>query len=244
MKGFVSILVVLVVVLFLSASAFGAAGGGGDDGVQRTNLSSSISEPGFGFYYGTYSADGETNFSAGMTNSDRIGNVNVSVQRDSINPTHGWVYANFSGIVGDPAVKMNWMNQSTNINRHGVQYNSYVSLGSHQEIIWPIEKAAGGGEPIFGDWLSSGNASMTLSDVSPTYANMDYSEYIDEWSDTTHFNGTVRWELDFNSMDAAMAYSGIAPTSVSSQPVPEPSSFAMMMLGVIGFGLAIRFRRR
>jgi hypothetical protein len=223
----VSIVVTMFVMMF-STLAFGQTAG-------STNLWSSIDEPGFHFSYDTSSAGGKTDFYANMGNSDRIASVSVSVNRDSNDPMHGWVNANFCGIVGEVPGAMEYQGQSMNIGRHGVQYSSNVGLSAYQEIIsWPIEKD---GEPIYGEWMSSANASVTLFDVTPTWANMNYSEYTDNWSNITYFNGNVQWQVEFSSESAARAYGSFGTTSV-----PEPATMSLLVIG--GIASVIRRRRR
>lgn len=216
--GFFCVLVLaLLCLLSTTASAAGM-------NAPVNNLWGNIDLPGFQFNYGTSSAGGKTNFDAGMTNSDRLSSVNVSISHDSTDPTRGWVNANFYGILGDQPVPMQYQSQSADINRHGVQYGYYISLGAYQEIVsWPTDKD---GTPIYGDWLSTGNVSVTLFDVTPTWARCNYDEYLDEWSGTKYFSGNVNWEVEFNST----SYDSLGTVSST---VPEPCTMTVLASGAL-----------
>lgn len=202
--------------------------------VAINNLSSSIDLPGFNFSYSTYTADGKTDFSAYMTNSDRISTVSAFLEHDTSDPAYGWVNVAFYGTVGDTPGVMDQQGQRMDVNRHGVGYGAYVSLGSYQETIWPYPIGA---EPQLGDWLSQGWGSVTLSDVTPTWSDCNYSENTDPWSGDTYFNGLARWHVRFDSLDVADAYSNLGQVSV-----PEPATMSLLGLGLLG--IIARRRRR
>jgi len=221
--------IVTVMAALITETSFGAGGSSS----QSSGLWSSIDLPGFNFGYGT-SINGETtNFTASMSNVDRIGNVNISVSHDGNDPSRGYVFACFSGVVGDPAEKMDYMSQSTNFNRRGVYYSSNVGLSSYQQTTSWID-----GQPIYGDWMSNGSASLSLMDVTPTWATMSYNEFSDQYSGNTYYNGYVQWQLDFDSSETAAMYTNFVPTSIGTiSPVPEPSTIALIISGIAAIGI-------
>jgi len=221
-------LVAVMIIVLFGGMVFGAGGSS-----QSSGLWSSINLPGFDFYYGT-SENGEmTSFNAGMNNTDRISNVNITVSCNATDPSRGYVFASFSGIVGDPAAEMDYMSQSTNFTRRGVYYSSNVGLSSYQQVTSWID-----GQPIYGDWMSSGNVNLSLMDVTATSATMNYNEFTNQYSGNTYYNGYVEWQLDFNSPAAAAMYTSFVPTSVGPiAPVPEPSTIALIISGIAAIGI-------
>lgn len=196
---------------------------------QAGNLDNSISLPGFEFSYGTSSAGGKTNFDARMANEDPITGVGIRVRRDNLSPTQGWVDAWFNGITKALVTPMTSQSQSLNIDRHGIEFGSYVSLGSYQQIVgW--SGGDKGDEPIYGDWMSDAWASATLFDVQPTWANANYEEWLDESSGIVHFSANVTWRIDFANETQALEYSSL---DNSQTTIPEPASMAILASGAL-----------
>jgi hypothetical protein len=225
---FAAIVFVIVIVAVSCVSAFGQTPG-------STSLNNTIDLPGFHFGYDTTSAGGKINFNANMSNMDRLSGVSIGLSRDQSDPTGGWVYANFWGTVGDVPVAMDWQSQSTYVSRHGFEYSAGVSLGSYQEILdWPKD-----GDPVYGNWMSSGSAYATLFNVTPTSANMNYTEYVCDSDGVlyTCYNGSVEWRVEFGSSESAAMYGAVGQTSV-----PEPATLSLLVLG--GFSLLARRRQR
>ncbi len=202
--------------------------------VSSGSLGNYLSLPGFDFSYNTYDRGEETFFYANMSNVDRIAGASVSFGINKLDPTTGWVSANFSGIVGKPANAMEHQYQSMDVDRHGASYQSNVNLGSHQDILkWvPGENEEDPWTPIYGDWMSDAGISVTLTDITPTFAN----SYYDEWKDDfgkIHFYANVNWNF---------VSDGVSPAFSTSMSVPEPAT--MVFLGLGAMSVIVRRRRR
>lgn len=55
---------------------------------------------------------------------------------------------------------------------------------------------------------------------------------------------TNRWDVDFNGVEYANYQSGNQLIGTAAAAVPEPSVWAMMLMGMAGLGVALRSRRR
>lgn len=197
------------------------------------SLSNSINLDGFSFWYNTSTTDNQSYFGAGMTSAtDRIMYASVRVDQRGNDPLEGWISADFNGIVNQPAGQMLYMSQSQDFHRHGAEYFLYSGVGSKQEIVGFEPAPNGGYAPILGDWMSTANISVVLTDVTPTTADSYYNEWTDAESGVTYFNAGVNWHLYF-SPDT----SGIS----ALVGVPEPATLAMLGLGAIAL---IRRRHR
>ena len=54
------------------------------------------------------------------------------------------------------------------------------------------------------------------------------------------FHGFLRGNADISAITFTGAYIGAANLEVMSAPVPEPGTYAMMALGLLGLGLMVR----
>jgi len=231
---------VALAVLTVSSSAFADSSVGND-----------IQMPGLSFSYQSNTNNGITYFGAYLTNSAQITSAYTSVSHDQ-NDNLGWVTMSFGGTI-TPATAIDYQSQSMSVNRHGVSASSYASIASYQQY---TSYDPNTGQPIgIGATVSSGNAGVTLQDVTVLSGTANYNEYPEQSggkgvvmadmpvTPMVSWSAFVRLQVSFNN-DTSAALSGslgsVGVTAPATVATPEPAS-----LGVLGFGaLAMLARRR
>jgi hypothetical protein len=222
--------------------------------VSAAQLGNNINLPGLNFGMSSYKQyDGAMAFSSNLSTLDQIDNVFVSFNKDTQNPSQGWVSINFSGVVGTPVTQKNWQNSSMHIGYRGLHADTNLGIGAYQDVTgWNYPLGGGEGSPIYGDWMSTANGSVTLSGVSLLSSNGGYDEYTyydydgkgimsGSGNTITSFSAYAQFEVLFDNPMAAAVYSGMEPMQMSA--TPEPATLALLGLGGI-VTLVRRHRRR
>jgi hypothetical protein len=206
------------------------------------SLSSYVNLPGLSFGMDSYQQlDGDMTFAASLSTLDQISRASVGISQDTSNPNQGWVSINFSGTVGEAVAQKDWENLSFYLNCRGIRASNNIGIGAYQEYNWVD------GTPIYGNWMSNANGSVTLSGVTPLYSTGGYDEYT--YNDggkgdvsienlVTNFNAWAQFRVQFDSPTVAAIYGGMSPIEMSS--VPEPATLCFLGLGAIA---AIRRRK-
>lgn len=233
----VSVLVVLITVatiLLFSSSA-------------SADLGNHVNLPGLNFGYDTYQQyDGRTTFSSSLSTLDQIDRSWVSLSKDTNNPNQGYIMINFSGTVGSPVAHRTWQNSSMSMNYRGLDINTNIGIGAYQEVIgWtPIgnDGEKGGQSPIFGNWMSEADGSVTVNNVSLLSSTGEYNEYTfyGDAGIQTNFSGYAQFYVSFDSPAAAAMFDSLGSTEVYAV-TPEPATLSLLVLGAIGL---IRRRRQ
>jgi hypothetical protein len=242
--------VLAFVVFFVAGVAFGAGGMNPDYRSLNSNVdlgdlrySMGTSEQGEGRYYLSLNL----NTSVGVINQSSI-----SMYRDRFDPLRGTANAYIYGLLDVEPTEVPYVSQQNSVSRRGgLNFGNYASIGSFRQQEW------NGKGWVPGDVFSTADVSLTLSHIDRvTYAYSNYREYdaydyswTDNWSGKTYtehvparFTADATWNLVFDNPSAAGMAFAMQPMSVSVNPVPEPSTWAMLVAAASG-GLVLLRRR-
>jgi choice-of-anchor C domain-containing protein len=123
----------------------------------------------------------------------------------------------------------------------GISQSLSIGPGSYQLSFW-LSGNPDGGDPLkqlgvtVGDKVNSPFAFTTGSNSRPNSMGFIF--------ETLSFNATGSTTLIFNSLDKDPSAFGPVIADVAVTAVPEPSTWAMMILGFLGVGLAAYRRER
>lgn len=242
--GVLAVFAAMVIVL-IASGAFGAGGG------EMAGLNNRFDLGDISAGYDTYWNDGNVNLYAYLNGQHKITSSSVSFYPNywytyddqwnvASKTLHGYVVsANISGEITTSLAlsDVGSHSQFNSLNARGISLNENTWLGVYKSN---------------SDLTAHASSSVSISNFDVSNANGWYNEYSYDGfkggadvsgvvGKPTYFSYSVSWYGDF--LPGTVPDGFVAPAmSVSTEPVPEPSTWAMLFSGVIGVAVAIRRR--